>query len=1178
MILSDAAIKNRTTVGVLVLLIVVAGSFSYVTLPREAAPDVPIPYINVMTTYEGVSPEDVETSVTMEIEEDLAGLKGVKEITSASAEGLSLITIEFYPNVLIEDALQYVRDRVDLAKPDLPADAEEPTISEINVAEFPIFMVNISGDISPVRLKAIADALEDAIEEIPGVLDVEVLGALEREIRLELDADRVAAYGLSVPEILTLIPSENVNISAGGLETPGTRFNVRLPAEFSDPEEVERLLLTVRDGRPIYLSDVARVRDTFKDRTSYSRLDGVDSINVSVKKRIGANIVEIADKVKMIVEEAGRRAPAGVSFQVTLDRSDDIRQMIRDLENNVFSGLVLVVAVLVLFMGLRTSMIVALVIPLSMLMSFALIQALGYTLNMIVLFSLILALGMLVDNAIVIVENIYRHLQLGYPRIEAAMKGTGEVAWPVITSTATTIAAFSPLLFWPGIVGDFMKYLPITVIIVLFSSLFVAMVVSPMVCSVLASSKTTKREWEASWFLRGYSRLLHASLSHKAVTLCLAVLFLAGSLILYVKFGEGVEFFPEVDPERAIIDIRCPQGTNIKETDRLARLAEQRVEAYRGDLKYVVSNVGSDEGGTSFRADAGGPHLANVTLLFQDYEVRSRPSAEAIAEVRQAVADIAGAEISVEKEAHGPPTGEAVTIRIMGEDFKVLEEISERAKRLIADVPGLINLRSDLEAARPELVFNVDRRRAMLLGVNSRVIGEYLKTLIFGREVGTYRQFNEEYDITIRLPLSQRSRIEDIFRLQVPNPAGEAVPLSSLGTFDYRGGFGTIHRVNQKRVVTLTGGVEGRLSNDVLNDIERRLSPLGDPRFTKQDIPDAPRLASMLVEAARLGSGPAARAAHWLRDDSEAWAVVEALAAGKGAEEDGIKDKLLPALNGLLEEEGFCQPTDFEGDDLSAQARQLVDRGPEKLSKEELRRLNRLLLEATFPGAITKAQVLDLAPGYAIRYAGEKEEQDKAFKFLILRALPLALLVIVMILVTQFNTLSAPLIIMTTVILSTIGVFLGLLVCGLPFGVIMTGIGVISLAGVVVNNAIVLLDYTRQLQKRGLGLIEAAVEAGTTRLRPVLLTATTTILGLVPMATGFSFDVHTFSLATRSESSEWWSSMAIAVIFGLAFATMLTLVVVPTLYVALYRLAERFGLGGLRRVEKSISRPTYEDF
>jgi len=1176
-IVSDAAIKNRTTVGVLVLLIVVAGAISYVTLPREAAPDVPIPYINVMTVYEGVSPEDVETSVTMEIEEELAGLKGVKEITSASAEGLSMITIEFYPDILIEDALQYVRDRVDLAKPDLPDDAEEPTIREINVAEFPIFMVNISGDISPVRLKAIAETLEDAIEEIPGVLDVEVLGALQREIRLEIDADRVAAFGLTVPEILNLIPSENVNISAGGLETPGTKFNVRLPAEFSDPQEVDRLLLTVRQGRPIYLSDVARVRDTFEDRTSYSRLDGADSINVSVKKRVGANVVEIAEKIKRIVEEARRRAPQGVSFNVTLDYSQDIHQMVRDLENNVFSGMVLVVAVLVLFMGLRTSMIVALVIPLSMLMSFAIIQALGYTLNMVVLFSLILALGMLVDNAIVIVENVYRHLQLGHSRIEAAMKGTGQVAWPVITSTATTVAAFSPLLFWPGIVGDFMKYLPITVIIVLSSSLFVAMVVSPTVCSMLASPRTIKRKGEANRFLRGYRRLLLAALDHQAVALLLAGLVLAGAVILYTKFGEGVKFFPDVDPKRAIIDIRCPQGTNIKETDRLTRLAEQRVEAYRADLEHVVSNVGSG-GGVFLRAQAGGPHLANVTLLFEDYEIRPRPSAEVIAEVRQAVADIAGAEISVKKEQKGPPTGEAVTVRILGEDFEVLEEISERAKRMIADVPGLINLRSDLEATRPELVFNVDRRRAMLLGVNSRVIGEYLKTMIFGREVGTYRQFNEEYDITIRLPVSQRSRIEDIFRLRVPNTSGAAIPLSSLGRFDYRGGFGTIHRVNQKRVVTLTGGAEGRLSNEVLKDIQRRLGPLGDPRFRKQDITDARRLAWRLVEAAGQESGPAARAARWLRKDGEAWAVVEALAGGESVEEDAIENRLLPALNELLAEKGLYHPTDLEGGGLSAEAKRLADRGPDKLSREELQRLNRLLLEAAFPAALAKAEVLELPQGYAIRYAGEKEEQDKAFKFLILRALPLALLVIVMILVTQFNTLSVPLIIMTTVILSTIGVFLGLLICGLPFGVIMTGIGVISLAGVVVNNAIVLLDYTRQLQKRGLGLIEAVVEAGMTRLRPVLLTAATTILGLVPMATGLSLDVHTFSWVTRSESSEWWSSMAIAVIFGLGFATMLTLVVVPTLYVTLYRFAARFDLGGLRRVEKPIVRPAYEDF
>jgi len=1031
MIISDTAIRNRTSVFVLMLLIVIAGGVSYVTLPREAAPEVDIPLVLISTSYEGVSPEDVESAVTIKIEKELTGLKGLKEISSTSAEGLSVVAVEFLPDVRIQEALQYVRDKVDLARGELPSEAEEPVIREINVAEFPVMVVSISGPISPVRLKVIADDLEDAIEQIPGVLDVDVFGGLEREIRLEIEPDRVATYGLTIPELLSLIPSENVNISAGGLETDVVKFNVRVPAEFVEPEEVDRLLLAVRDGRPIYLTDVATVRDTFKDRDSYARIDGETSITLGVQKRTGANIVHMAEAVRHVLDQARRQAPAGVKFDVTLDYSEDINRMVLDLENSILSGLVLVVAVLMMFLGFRTSAIVALAIPMSMLISFALIQAMGYTLNMIVLVSLILALGMLVDNAIVIVENIFRHRQMGYGRVEAAMKGTSEVAWPVITSTATTIAAFSPLLFWPGIMGDFMKYLPITLIITLSSSLFVALVISPTVCSLVAGGAGRKRRQDHP-LIRGYRGLLGLALNHRAATLALAVLLLAGLVIGYAKWGHGVELFPEFDPRRAYINIRSPQGTNIHESNRLAGIVEQRVEPFRDELKHVIVNVGSGGGQLAF-VSSGGPHIANLTLLFQDYENRRRPSAEAVAEIRRSLGDISGAEIKVEKEREGPPTGAPVTVRVMGKDFKVLEALSEKARRAIADVPGLVNLRSDLETTRPELVFKVDRRRAMLLGLNTMVVGNFLKTCVFGSNVGTYRQFDDEYDITVRLPLSQRVNIEDLLRLRVPNLHGQAVPLSSLGRFDYSPGFGTIRRINQKRVVTLTGDAEGRLDTDVLKDVQARL----------------------------------------------------------------------------------------EG--------------------------------------------LQLPAGYQIRYAGQKEEQEKASRFLFLRALPLALLLIVLILVAQFNTLSVPLIIMTTVALSFIGVLTGLLCCKMPFGIIMTGVGVISLAGVVVNNAIVLLAYTRQLQRRGMDLFPAVVEAGATRLRPVLLTATTTILGLIPMATGVAFDFHVFRWSLRSESSQWWATMAVAVIFGLSFATVLTLIVVPTLYASLYRLAARLGLGGLAR-------------
>jgi len=1040
MILSNAAIKNRATVGVLILLIIVAGAYSYAVLPREAAPDVSIPYVLVTTTYEGVSPEDIESSVTTKIENELSGLRGVKEITSSSAEGRSTILIEFEPDVVIEDALQHVRDRVDLAKPELDPLVDEPSMKEINVAEFPFLLISISGDISPVRLKAIADELEDEIERINGVLNVDIIGDLEREIRLEIDPDRLAAYDLTLEEVLRLIPSEHVNISAGGLETKGTKFHVRLPAEFVEPENITELLVAIRHGNPIYLTDVATVSDTFKDRLAYSRLNGYPSITLAVQKRIGADIIPISDAIQHLLEEARQRkeVPPNVKLEVIDDHAKYIRHMVSDLENNILSGLILVLVVLVLFMGLRSSMIVALAIPMSMLITFALILAMGYTLNMIVLFSLVLALGMLVDNAIVIVENIYRHTQMGYGRVEAAMKGTAEVAWPVITSTATTVAAFSPLLFWPGMMGDFMKYLPIGVVTTLSSSLFVALVINPTICAVVASGKAREPGRDAL-FVRVYRAVLTLALRCKGTTILLAILLLVAAGAVYAKFGRGVEFFPDMDPERAVINLRLPQGANIHETDRLTRLIEERVMPYqnRGEVKHVVGNVGSAGGANMlFAGGAAGAHLSNVKLVFQDYEDRARPSTDVVTEMRALLADVPGAEVRLEKEKEGPPTGAPVTIRIAGRQFKTLEVLGDRAKRMIADVPGLVNLRSDLEIARPELVFRVDRWRAMALGVNTATIGNFLKTAIFGNKVGTYRQFNDEYDITVRLPLAKRIRVQDIVALRVPNIHGGSVPLSSLGTIEYQGGFGTINRVDQKRVVTLSADVEGRLAEDVLADVESRL------------------------------------------------------------------------------------------------------------------------------------EALELPAGYTIRYAGEKEEQEEAEAFLS-KAFGIALLLIVMILVTQFNSFQIPVIIMTTVLLSLIGVLAGLLVYQMPFGVIMTGIGVISLAGVVVNNAIVLLAYTRQLQREGNDLVNAAIRAGQTRLRPVLLTAATTILGLVPMATGVAFDFRNMEWVTRSMSSQWWSSMAIVVIFGLAFATVLTLVVVPVLYVFLHRIAAAMGLGGLRRPDET---------
>jgi len=1029
MIVTDTSIRNRTTVAVLGLIIILMGGYSYLSLPREAFPDIPIPQILISTSYEGVSPEDIETSVTMKIEKELNSIRGVKEIRSSSAEGLSMIDVEFNPDVPTEVALQRVRDRVDIAKGELPFDAEEPIISEINFAEFPIMLISISGDISPVQFKEIADTLQDTLETVPGVLKVNVMGTLEPEIRLEFDPERLAMYNLTIPEILALIPSENVNISAGGLETEGTKFNIRIPAELVTAEDVDHLLLTVRKDKPIYLADVATVRATFKDRTSYSRHNETSNVTLSVQKRVGANVVHISDYIKVIIDKAKQQAPGSIEFDITFDMSKYIRNIVADLENNIMAALILVSFVLLLFLGWRSATIVAMIIPLSMLITFFLIQLLGFTLNMIVLFSLVLVLGMLVDNAIVIVENIYRHTQLGYGRIEAAILGAREVAWPITTSTLTTVCAFLPLMFWPGIMGDFMKYLPITLTLGLLSSLFVALVFSPTICSVWSRRSAEKRQ-RKNWFINGYRRLQKTALEHPPLTLFLAVCLLVAMVSLYAKTGKGSEFFPEGDPERAMINVRAPQGTNIHETNRIVEIIEERIKPYQKYIKHVVTNVGSAGGSLDIMSSSGGPHLANITITFYDFVDRERPSMEIIANIRNDIADIAGAEIKVEREEEGPPTGAPITVRVIGEDFKMLEQLSDKAKNMIAKVPNVVNLRSDLEATRPELAFIVNRRNAMLLGVNTATVGNFLKMAIFGSKVGTYRRYDDEYDITVRLPFERRVNIDELPQLRIPNTYGESVPLSALGRLEYRGGFGTINHVDQKRVVTLTADTEGRLSSEVLKDVQNQLASL------------------------------------------------------------------------------------------------------------------------------------ELPSGCEITYAGEKQEQDEAQAFLS-KAFGIAILLVTLVLVIQFNSMMVPFIIMTTVVLSLIGALTGLLVCDLPFGIIMSGIGVISLAGVVVNNAIVLLAYTRQLQQRGMDLVSAASEAGVTRLRPVLLTAVTTIIGLIPMAVGVSYDFHSLSWATKSESSQWWVNMCVVVIFGLGFATILTLVVVPSLYVMLSRFSARLGFKGL---------------
>ncbi|MBN2289423.1 MAG: efflux RND transporter permease subunit, partial [Candidatus Glassbacteria bacterium] len=553
MIVTDIALKHRLSVFVLMFIMVVTGFHSYLNLPKEAAPDITIPYIVISTPYFGVSPDDMENLVTNIIERELKTLNDVEEIRSTSYESYSLIIVEFVAGTDIDQALQKVRDKVDLAKPDLPEDAEDPVISEINFSDWPIMIINISGKMGLVGLKKIAEDLEDLVETVPGVIEANVTGGLTREVQVNLDPQRLRFYNLGVTDVIDAVHDEHLDTPGGSIDIGNTKFLVRIPGEFSVPEDMKNIVVKVENNRPVYLRDVAEVVYSFKEKDSISRLNGEETVSLAVQKRSGENLLEISDRVKQLIDQTMAKLPPGIKIQITGDHSKDIRTMVNELENNIISGLILVVLVLFVVMGIRNAFLVGIAIPMSMLVSFLVLTIMGYTMNMVVLFSLILAVGMLVDNAIVIVENIFRHNQEGLSLWEAARKGTDEVGMAVMASTLTTVCAFVPLLSWPGIVGEFMVFLPITLIITLTSSLFVALVFNPTLCSRFLRPSTSvhtieAREDRLGVVLRNYLRLLKISMRRPLLTLFSSIALLVLIIMAYVLLGHGVEFFPKTDP------------------------------------------------------------------------------------------------------------------------------------------------------------------------------------------------------------------------------------------------------------------------------------------------------------------------------------------------------------------------------------------------------------------------------------------------------------------------------------------------------------------------------------------------------------------------------------------------------------------------------------------------------
>jgi multidrug efflux pump subunit AcrB/outer membrane protein TolC len=1062
----EFAVEHSTAVVVLILCMFIGGFVSYTGLPRENAPEIAIPIVIVSTPYFGVSPSDIEVLVTHPLEKEFKGLKSLKKMTSTSAESVSLITLEFTTDVDIESAMQKVRDKIDKAKPDLPKDAEESEIAEINTSEFPVLIANISGDMDLSRLKEIGEALQDELEKIQGVLRVDLVGGVECEIQVLVDPEKMRHYGVSLTDINNVLAAENTNLPGGSLKIGSMKYLLRVPGEFQDMETIRSLVIKAPQGQPVFLRDVGEVHDSYKEQETYSRLtvwntlpDGTrvastqPNVSLSLVKRAGENIIEVADKAKEVISDYEQNKARGIKVVIINDTSEQTRASVQDLENNIISGMILVLLVLFLFMGgARNALMVALSIPLSMCITFAILSGLGYTLNFVVLFSLILALGMLVDNAIVIVENIYRHASEGKDLKTAAIEGTYEVGWAVFSSTMTTVGAFFPMIFWPGTMGKFMGFLPRVVMITLLASMFVALFINPVLAVLLLKIKpggvASEFDVPDNIIYRAYTALLRWCVGHRLVTLLITGGLFVGTFIVFGKTNKGVEFFPAGAPETFTVKIETPDGSHLDVTDEVVTMVvdpldgklnalpgmtpEEKIEWEKElaeGLPLVeawIEDVGVGGGG-GFAAGGKAPHYAKVSVDLLAAEDQKTDPRKFMQVLRKTYAQVPGAQVVLETQSMGPPAGKPIDVEIVGEDLVTMAGIAQQVKNRIETLPGIIDLDDNLELTRPEIQVIVDRERAALAGVDTMMIASTVRTAINGNKATVFREGKDEYDITVRLPEELRRSVQDLSKLMVVNRDKFQIPLTEVAHIVVRGGTGSIRHKDQDRVVNITANAApGVLPANLLKDVQ-----------------------------------------------------------------DHLKDLKLP-------------------------------------------------------------------PGYRIRFVGENEDQKAAGAFLG-KAMLAALFIIAMVLVTQFNSILQTFIIMCSVILSLMGVLWNLIIFQAPFGVIMTGIAVISLAGVVVNNAIVLIDYANQLKRRGMSSDEAILITGPLRLRPVLLTTMTTVLGFLPLVIGVSVDFVNQKVVVGGRSVDMWSPMARATAVGLVVATALTLLVVPVLYSLFDAMSERAG-------------------
>nr|WP_111300963.1 efflux RND transporter permease subunit [Paracoccus saliphilus] len=1008
-----AAFSRARTIILSLVALIAAGFMAYVTIPKESMPEVDIPIFIVNVTYSGVSAEDAAKLLAEPVERKVNALEGLRRMETVASEGFASITLEFRPGFDQDTALQSVKDAVDDAEPDIPPAADGPFVREIDMSTFPILTVALSGQVPERELIRLGRALSDRIETVSGVLQADLTGEREDQLEILVDPLAMETYGISPGQLSQAVQANNQLIAVGAFDTGAGRLGVSIPGTVVQIDEIMSIPVLVNGPTVLRVQDLAEVRQTFKDPTSFARIDGQPALAIDVRKSAGANIIDTVEAVRAIVQETSADWPDQVSIVFMNDQSKEMRDLLSDLQNNVIAAVVLVMLVTVLFLGVRASLLVAVAIPGSFLGGILIIWALGYTMNVIVLFALILVVGMLVDGAIVVVELGERLIAKGHGKVQAFMVAAQRMAWPIIASTATTLAVFFPLLFWPGLAGQFMFYLPATMIATLLMSLVMALIFVPITGTVLGGGgEDGSPEPDTDDVPSVMNRFSRWTIARPGASLGLSILSLLVVFYAYGQLGRGVEFFPETDAERAQVQVTANGNLSVIESDQLVGLVERQLLGFDGVERVYTRTIGSVE--ERVRSSLSSDVIGQIQVEFTDWRLRAG-SDEVIEGMRQAASQVPGIGIQIEAAASGPAASRPVQIEVSATNRADLQASAEAIQRMMVEMGSFVDIANDTPRPNPEIRLVVDREESARYGVDMDTIGTAVRLLTNGVNLGTYLPdfADDEVDIALRYPPDQRN-LENLSALRVNVPSGQ-VPISNVVQIVPAPAPAAITRIASRETQTLT-----------------------------------------------------------------------------------------------------------------------ADLAPGTTLQAELDRIS---------AAIDQA---DLPDGVEISFGGEIEDQEEAMTFL-MGAFVAAIFLMFTILLIQMNSFYQAFLVLSAIIFSIAGVFLGLMIRQEAFSIVMSGIGIMALAGVVVNNNIVLIDAYNEHIGNGMDPDRAARRAAAERFRPVLLTASTTVIGLLPMVMGMTIDFVGRDLYFGAPSGQFWIQLSTGIAGGLVVATAVTLLLTPTL-------------------------------